>query len=105
MPASAGPPSLVLKYLTWVELGLPSWIVHATIDPARGADRMFVVLPTLTRTPVVRLTARHGLPGQLGTVAGVVAPITPTSLRVAPESEGSASMSSASPPDVAVVLR
>ena len=36
MPASAGPPSLVLKNLIWVALGLPSVIVQATIVPVRG---------------------------------------------------------------------
>jgi hypothetical protein len=42
----------------------------------------------LTWKPVVRLTARHGLAGQLGTVSGVVAPITPTSAIVAGATAG-----------------
>ena len=40
--------------------------------------------------PVVRLTARHGVVGQLGTVGGVVAGSTPTSVSVAGEPAGSA---------------
>ena len=59
----------------------------------------------MTWKPVVRLTARHGLPGQLGTVAGVVAPMTPTSLSVAGASAGSASSMSAMPPRIAMNVR
>ena len=41
MPASAGPPSLALKNLICVALGLPSVIVQATIVPAaRRAQRV-----------------------------------------------------------------
>src|SRR5579862_312582 len=104
MPAVEGPPSLVLKNLICVALGLPRMIVQATIVPERGAERMLVAEPTLTWKPVVRLTARHGLPGQLGTVAGVVAPMIPTSLRVAGARAGSASSASAVPPRIAVIL-
>src|SRR2546430_4961707 len=71
--ASEGPPSLALKNLIWLALGLASVIVQATIVPLRGAKDSLVCLPTLSWKPVVRLTARHGLPGQLGTVGGVVA--------------------------------
>src|SRR6202007_3157303 len=105
MPAVDAPPSLVLKNLICVAFGLPREIVQATIVPERGADRMFVAEPTLTWKPVVRLTARHGVAGQLGTVSGVVAPITPTSLRVAGAMAGSASAASAIPPRIAVNLR
>src|SRR5579875_1806979 len=89
MPASAGPPSLVLRYLIWVALGLPSVISHATIVPARGALSGLRTLPTLTWKPVVRLTASQGLPGQLGTLAGVVVPMLPTSVSVAGATPGS----------------
>src|SRR5271157_5645230 len=90
MPASAGPPSLVLKNLTWVALGLPSMIVHATTEPDLGvASGLWAVL-TLTWKPVVRLTARQGVPGQLGTVAGVVAGIRPISVSVAGATAGRA---------------
>jgi len=58
---------------------------------------------TLTWNPVVRLTAKHEGVGQLGTVAGVVAGITPTSVRVASEPAG---MASTSPqPSTIVVMR
>ena len=40
------------------------------------------MVPTLTWKPVVRLTARHGVPGQLATVAGLVVPSTPTSVEL-----------------------
>ena len=73
MPASAAPPSLALKNLICVALGLPSVIVQATIVPAAAALSGLRSVPTLTWKPVVRLTARQGLAGQLGTVAGVVA--------------------------------
>jgi hypothetical protein len=46
-------------------------------------------LPTFTWKPVVRLTARHGVAGQLATVAGLVAPMTPTSESVAGAVAGS----------------
>src|SRR4029077_11567946 len=105
MPAVEGPPSLVLKNLICVALGLPRVIVQATIVPERGADRMLIAEPTLTWKPVVRLTARHGLAGQLGAVAGVVAPMTPTSLRVAGAMPGSASSASALAPRIAVIVR
>src|SRR5271154_7234483 len=93
MPAIEGPPSLALKNLIWVAFGLPRSIDQATIVPARGAVCGLCVLPTFTWKPVVRLTARHGLPGQLGTVSGVVAGITPTSLSVAGAPAGSTSTS------------
>ena len=89
MPASAGPPSLALKNLICVALGLPSVIVQATIVPACGArSRALCASPTLTWKPVVRLTARHGLAGQLGTVAGRRRGITPTSVSVAGATAG-----------------
>src|SRR5256884_2211985 len=87
--ASEAPPSLALKNLIWLALGLASVIVQATIEPLRGANDSLVCLPTLSWKPVVRLTARHGLPGQLGTVGGVVAPITPSSASVAGATAGS----------------
>src|SRR5271166_3689467 len=94
MPASATPPSFALKNLIWVGLGLPSMIVQATIVPSRGAMTRLWMLPTFTWKPVVRLTARQGVAGQLGTVAGfVVGGITPTSLRVAEEPAGRTSAS------------
>ena len=90
-PASASPPSLALKNLICVALGLPSVIVQATTVPARGALISVVFVPTLTWKPVVRLTARHGLAGQLGTVSGlVVGGITPTSAIVAGATAGMA---------------
>jgi hypothetical protein len=49
-----------------------------------------VFVATLTWKPVVRLTARHGLAGQLGVVSGVVGGITPTSVIVAPARPGTA---------------
>src|ERR1700676_5604592 len=89
MPASPTAPSVALENLIWVALGLPSMIVQATIVPSRGAITRLCVLPTFTWKPVVRLTARHGVAGQLGTVAGlVVGGITPTSLSVAEEPAG-----------------
>ena len=67
MPASAAPPSLALKNLICVAFGLPSVIVQATIDAgSRARSSGSRSLPTLTWKPVVRLTARHGLAGQLG---------------------------------------
>src|ERR1700733_7421501 len=93
MPASAAPPSLALKYLIWVAFGLPSMIVQATMVPLRGAPRGLWAVATFTWKPVVRLTARQGVAGQLGTVSGVVGGITPTSLSVAGEPAGSASAS------------
>src|SRR5258708_21416581 len=93
MPASEAPPSLVLKNLTCVAFGLPSMIVQATIVPLRGALSGLCTAPTLTWNPVVRLTARHGVAGQLGAVGGVVAGSTPTSARVAGATAGSASAS------------
>src|SRR5207302_105214 len=51
-----------------------------------------------------RLTARQGLPGQLGTVGGVVAGSTPTSVSVAGATAGSAS-ASARAADTAVMMR
>src|SRR5438132_13431732 len=104
MPASAAPPSLVLKNLICVALGLPSVIVQATIVPLRRAARKLCAEPTLTWNPVVRLTARHGLVGQLGTVGGVVAGRTPNSVRVAGAPAGSA-RASASPPKIAAAVR
>ena len=84
MPAVEGPPSLALKNLIWVAFGLPRSIDQATTVPARGAATGLCVVPTFTWKPVVRLTARQGLPGQLGTVSGlVVGGITPTSVSVA----------------------
>src|ERR1700684_371525 len=83
MPASATPPSLALKNLTCVAFGLPSVIVQPRAEPSVGAFSSVVFVATLTWKPVVRLTARHGLAGQLGTVSGVVAGITPTSAIVA----------------------
>jgi hypothetical protein len=70
-------------------------IVQATIEPARGVLRGLRVRPTLTWKPVVRLTARQGLAGQLGTVAGLVVPSTPTSLSVAGAAAGTASATAA----------
>src|ERR1039457_4347608 len=94
MPAAEGPPSLALKNLIWVALGLPSEIVQATIVPARGAESRLWVVETFTWKPVVRLTARHGVAGQLGTVSGlVVAGITPTSVSVAGATAGRRSKS------------
>src|ERR1700710_2238031 len=93
MPASAGPPSFALKNLICVAFGLPSWIVQATTEPALGAFISVVFVATLTWKPVVRLTARHGLAGQLGVVSGVVGGITPTSVIVAPARLGMASSS------------
>ena len=92
--AEAVPPSLVLKYLIWVALGLPSEIVHATTVPLRGAATRLRVLPTFTWKPVVRVTARHDV-GQLGVVGGVVAGITPTSESVASAPMGSARVNAA----------
>src|SRR6266566_7595851 len=89
MPASDAPPSLALKNLICAALGLPSVIVQATIVPLRGTARKLWAGPTLTWNPVVRLTARHGLVGQLGTLGGVVAGSTPTSVSVAGEPAGS----------------
>src|SRR6185312_9975644 len=97
MPASEGPPSLALKNLICVALGLPSVIVQATTEPLRGTLSGLRTFATLTWKPVVRLTARHGLVGQLGTVTGLVAPITPTSLSVAGAAAGSASASARHP--------
>src|SRR5665811_2411039 len=88
MPASAGPPSLALKNLIWVAFGLPSVIVQATTVPVRTALSGLRLVATLTWKPVVRLTARHGVAGQLGTVAGVVVPMTPISARVAGAAAG-----------------
>ena len=94
MPASATPPSLALKNLIWVAFGLPSMIVHATIVPLRGAVSGLCVVPTFTWKPVVRLTARHGLPGQLGDGCRAGrSGITPTSVSVAGEPAGSTSAS------------
>src|SRR5579884_125662 len=84
MPASAAPPSLVLKYLICAAEGLPRLIVQATIVPARGAASGLLWVWTLTWKPVVRLTARQWL-GQLGTVVGE---ITPTSEIVAAATAG-----------------
>src|SRR5213080_2149158 len=92
--ASEAPPSLALKNLIWLALGLASVIVQATIEPLRGANDSLVCLPTLAWKPVVRLTARHGVPGQLGTVGGLVVPSTPTSKSVAIAAAGSASATS-----------
>src|ERR1017187_3721908 len=89
MPASAVPPSLALKKRIWVVVGLPSWIVQATMEPARGVLSGLWTAPTLTWKPVVRLTARQGVAGELATVAGVVAGITPTSASVAGAAAGS----------------
>src|SRR5690242_9254057 len=91
MPASAAPPSLALKNLIWVALGLPRLTVQATIEPALGTLVSVVLVATLTWKPVVRLTARHGLAGQLGVVSGVVGGITPTSVMVAVARPGTAS--------------
>src|SRR5438132_8651501 len=104
MPASAAPPSLVLKNLICAALGLPSVIVQATIVPLRRAARKLCAEPTLTWNPVVRLTARQGLAGQLGTVGGVVVGRTPTSVRVAGAPAGSA-RASARPAQIAVAVR
>src|SRR5277367_510548 len=94
MPAVEGPPSLALKNLICVAFGLPRSIDQATIVPARGAVCGLCTVPTFTWKPVVRLTARQGLPGQLGTVSGfVVGGITPTSVSVACEPAGSISTS------------
>ena len=94
MPAVEGPPSLALKNLIWVAFGLPRLIDQATTVPARGAATGLCVVPTFTWKPVVRLTARQGLPGQLGTVSGlVVGGSTPTSVSVASEPAGSTSTS------------
>jgi hypothetical protein len=49
--------------------------------------------PTLTWKPLVRLTAKQGLPGQLATVAGVVVPISPISESFAGAAAGIASAS------------
>src|SRR5580692_8730148 len=106
MPAVGGPPSLVLKNLTWVALGLPRSIVQATIVPARGAESRLVAVATLTWKPVVRLTARHGEPGQLGTVSGlVVGGITPTSVSVAGATAGRARTSARLVSRIAVDVR
>src|ERR1700685_2239017 len=106
MPAVGGPPSLVLKYLIWVALGLPRSIVHATIVPARGADRRLVAVATFTWKPVVRLTAKHGVAGQLGTVSGlVVGGITPTSVSVAGATAGRASTRARLASGIAVDMR
>jgi hypothetical protein len=63
----------------------------------------------LTWKPVVRLTARHGsvgpLPGQLGTVAGVVVPITPTSVSVAGATAGSTSANATTLASTAMDIR
>src|SRR5580698_8371822 len=94
MPAVDGPPSLALKNLIWVAFGFPSMIDHATTVPARGAACGLCAVPTFTWKPVVRLTAKQGLPGQLGTVSGlVVGGITPTSVSVACEPAGSTNTS------------
>src|SRR6185437_15653386 len=95
MPASDSPPSLELKNLIWVEFGLPRVTVQPTIEPSRGTPIGFLTVPTLTWKPVVRLTARHGLPGQLATVGGVVVPITPISASFAGAAAGIASASTA----------
>ena len=85
---------MALKNLIWVAFGLPSMIDQATTVPARGAVCGLCAVPTFTWKPVVRLTARQGLPGQLGTVSGlVVGGITPTSVSVACEPAGSTSTS------------
>ena len=91
IPASAGPPSLVLKYLICAVVGLASVIVHATIEPSRGTFIGLWVVPTLTWKPVVRLTARHGLAGQLGTAGVLASPTTPISASVAGATAGIAS--------------
>src|ERR1700680_2480587 len=94
MPASETPPSFALKNFVWVAFGLPSMIVQATIVPLRGAESGLCVAATFTWKPVVRLTARHGLAGQLGTVGGVVVGgIAPTPASVAGEPVGSTSAS------------
>src|SRR5271166_4730738 len=90
MAASGAPPSLASKYLIWAVLGFASVIAQATMRPSRGALRGLCVEPTLTWNPVVRLTARQGLPGQLGTVAGLVAGIRPISVSVAGATAGRA---------------
>src|SRR5438445_13900695 len=97
MPASEMPPSLALKNLICVAFGLPSMIVQATIVPLRGALKGLCAAPTFTWNPVVRLTARQGLAGQLATVGGVVAGSEPTSVSVA-------GIQHRSGPDVAVAL-
>jgi hypothetical protein len=68
-------------------------IVQATMVPLRGALRGLCMAPTFTWNPVVRLTARQGVAGQLGTVGGVVAGSEPTSVSVAGATAGSTSAS------------
>src|SRR3981081_2386433 len=90
MPASATPPSVPSKNFICVAVGLPSEIVQATIVPSRRTLTGFFAEPTLAWKPVVRLTARQGVAGQLGVVTGLVAAGTPTSLSVAGAAAGSA---------------
>src|ERR1700736_677369 len=90
MPASATPPSLASKNLICVAVGFPSEIVQATIVPSRRTLSGLWEAPTLAWKPVVRLTARQGVAGQLGVVTGLVAPIRPTSLSVAGGGAGTA---------------
>jgi hypothetical protein len=91
MPASETPPSLELKNFVCVAFGLPRVTDQPTMVPSRGTPPGLLALPTLTWKPVVRLTARQGLPGQLATVGGLVVPITPTSVILAGAAAGSAS--------------
>lgn len=66
---------------------------------------VLLVLGALLVLCLVELLVLVGLPpGQLGTVAGVVCPITPTSVSVADETPGIISRS-ALPTRVAVVMR
>ena len=68
-------------------------IVQATTEPSRLTTSGLLTAPTLAWNPVVRLTARQGLEGQLGTVGGVVSGKRPTSFSVAGAAAGSASAS------------
>jgi hypothetical protein len=69
---------------------LLSVIVQATILPALAIVSGAESDPTLAWKPVVRLTARQGLLGQLGAVGEVVLAFRPTSSNVAFATVGSA---------------
>ena len=93
MPASAAPPSLALKNLIWVALGLPSVIVQATIVPSARRRERVVDRADLDLEAGRAADGQAGAGRAAGTVAGVVAPITPTSVSVAGAAAGSASAS------------
>src|SRR3954451_585940 len=66
MRACGAPPRFVLKKLIWLSSGFDSCSVNATRRPSTGETIGLLVSPTLAWKPVVRETARHGEPGQLG---------------------------------------